>query len=243
LNLMPLARTLDDDHDVYALQSRGLVAGQTPHKKFEEMATDYLAEIRQCQPEGPYLLGGYCVGGLVALEMARQLIADGEEVSTVVLLDTSRLVVPKITWHDRIAMQMQLAKRHGLAYPVTWARNRVYWERRRLEMLAGFVTKDRSHQVAASMMHALANYQMPNYPGSTMLVRYEPEPCFWLKDGCVLDAAREQIFADNNLSSCCSDLKIHTVEGDHESLLVEPRVSEVAALVREALQTNENQLR
>ena len=52
------------------------------------MASDYLAEVRRVQPEGPYLLGGFSGGGLTAYEMARQLLAAGEEVALLALLAT-----------------------------------------------------------------------------------------------------------------------------------------------------------
>ena len=54
----------------------------------EEMADHYLREIREVQPNGPYLLGGYCLGGTVAYEMAQRLVAVGEKVAMVAMLDT-----------------------------------------------------------------------------------------------------------------------------------------------------------
>ncbi|HET9982526.1 MAG TPA: thioesterase domain-containing protein, partial [Longimicrobiales bacterium] len=55
----------------------------------EAMATVHLAELRRVQPKGPYRLGGYCHGGLIALEMARRLQADGETVERLVLVDST----------------------------------------------------------------------------------------------------------------------------------------------------------
>jgi thioesterase domain-containing protein len=52
------------------------------------MAGDYLEAVRAVQPRGPYLLGGWSVGGLIASEMARQLQARGEEVRLLALFDT-----------------------------------------------------------------------------------------------------------------------------------------------------------
>ena len=52
------------------------------------MARDYLAELRTVQPHGPYLLGGFSGGGITAYEMARQLLAEGESVPLIVMLDT-----------------------------------------------------------------------------------------------------------------------------------------------------------
>jgi thioesterase domain-containing protein len=53
------------------------------------MATDHLATVRALQPQGPYRLGGYCNGGLIAFEMARRLQAEGERVDLLVLLDAT----------------------------------------------------------------------------------------------------------------------------------------------------------
>ena len=55
---------------------------------FPEMAIEYLREIRTIQRKGPYYLGGYCLGGLVAYEMAQILQYEGEEVALVAMLDT-----------------------------------------------------------------------------------------------------------------------------------------------------------
>jgi thioesterase domain-containing protein len=52
------------------------------------MATLYVSEIKKVQPRGPYYLGGYCMGGTVALEMAQQLVRRGEKVALLALLDT-----------------------------------------------------------------------------------------------------------------------------------------------------------
>ena len=52
-----------------------------------EIAADYVTEVRKIQPHGPYVLGGFCVGGAIAVEMASQLQAAGEEIGLLVLLD------------------------------------------------------------------------------------------------------------------------------------------------------------
>jgi amino acid adenylation domain-containing protein len=84
-----LARHLGPDQPVYGLQSRGLAADEQPLGRLEEMAALYVREIRRVQPEGPYNLGGWSLGGLIAFEMAGQLQAAGEEVALLALLDTS----------------------------------------------------------------------------------------------------------------------------------------------------------
>jgi amino acid adenylation domain-containing protein len=82
-----LARHLGPDQPVYGLQARGL-DGRLPYQtRVEEMAAHYLQEIRVAQPEGPYFLGGFSFGGLVAYEMAQQLQARGENVAVLALFD------------------------------------------------------------------------------------------------------------------------------------------------------------
>ncbi|HEU0076741.1 MAG TPA: alpha/beta fold hydrolase, partial [Longimicrobiaceae bacterium] len=82
-----LARHLDPGQPVYGLRSRGLAAGGEPARTVEEMARDYLAAVREARPAGPYRLGGWSMGGVVAFEMARQLEAAGERVERLVLVD------------------------------------------------------------------------------------------------------------------------------------------------------------
>jgi len=82
-----LFRRLDGDWPAYALQARGLYGGALPHRTVEEMAAQYLLEIRQVQPRGPYHLLGYCFGAIIAYEMAQRLTANGDEVALLVSLN------------------------------------------------------------------------------------------------------------------------------------------------------------
>jgi amino acid adenylation domain-containing protein len=75
-----LAAHFADGQRVIGLQSRGWADDEEPLATVEEMARAYLGEIRRVQPEGPYLLAGWSMGGYVALEMARQLGADAADV-------------------------------------------------------------------------------------------------------------------------------------------------------------------
>ena len=52
------------------------------------MAAHYIEEIRTLQPEGPYFIGGHCIGGLIAFEMAQQLHRQGERVGLLALFDS-----------------------------------------------------------------------------------------------------------------------------------------------------------
>jgi amino acid adenylation domain-containing protein len=83
-----LVRYLGAEQPVYGLQAQGLDGEQAPHTRVEDMASHYIQEIRTVQKHGPYLLGGFSSGGIVAFEMARQLVAQGEKVGMLAMFDT-----------------------------------------------------------------------------------------------------------------------------------------------------------
>jgi amino acid adenylation domain-containing protein len=100
LHLARLARALGPEQPFYGLQSRGLYGGSPPLRTVEKMATHYLSEMRQVHPGGPWLLGGYCFGSLVAFEIAQRLVAEGEEVRLLATFNgPSPLWIKRWVWY------------------------------------------------------------------------------------------------------------------------------------------------
>jgi aspartate racemase len=91
-----LARHMGPDQPVYALQPPAL-DGRESSCKVEELAIDFIKEIRALQPHGPYFLGGFSFGGKVAFEMAHQLRNQGQDVRLLALLD------PGVTGNGRMS--------------------------------------------------------------------------------------------------------------------------------------------
>jgi len=91
ITLQDLPRHLGKDQPLYFLRY-GMAAEHNDHPiklpALEELASHYIKELQQVQPEGPYYLAGFSFGGVIAYEMARQLQANGHEVNLVALLDT-----------------------------------------------------------------------------------------------------------------------------------------------------------
>ena len=81
-----LSRHLGASQPVYGFRSRGL-DGLPEFASIEEMAGNYVSDLRKVQASGPYYLGGYCFGGIVAYEMACQLASAGEEIALLALLN------------------------------------------------------------------------------------------------------------------------------------------------------------
>jgi acetoacetyl-CoA synthetase len=109
LELWALAREMNCQCTVYGIQGRGLREGEVPNSRVEDMAADYIMQIRSVQPHGPYALAGYSMGGMIAFEIARQLMQCGETVELLALLDT-QLDRQCLTFQDRLLNQGRRAK-------------------------------------------------------------------------------------------------------------------------------------
>lgn len=83
-----LAQELGSDRPLYGLQSVGLQGESEPLQNLNEIASAFIEDIRAIQPEGPYHLMGFCIGGMVAFEIAQQLSSQGEQIAYLGLIDT-----------------------------------------------------------------------------------------------------------------------------------------------------------
>jgi len=123
LSYRELSRHLAGVRPVLAVQSPGLENTDDAEVTIEAMASRYLQELRNVQPTGPYLVGGWCFGGAIAYEVARQLQAEGETLEGVFLIDTRAPVADNVpndaddstllSWFAR-----DLATPHGLRWNI-----------------------------------------------------------------------------------------------------------------------------
>jgi acetoacetyl-CoA synthetase len=88
MELRQVANGIDTDRAVYGIEARGLDGVAEPLDSIEDMADVYIQAMRQIQPAGPYHLAGFSFGGLVAFEMAQQLLRAHEDVAFLALLDS-----------------------------------------------------------------------------------------------------------------------------------------------------------
>ena len=89
-----LARQLQPERPVYGLRPHSKEGYPILHTRFADMVNHYIEKIRTIQPEGPYLLGGLCAGGVLAFEIAVQLQAQGQKVALVALIDSLDVEAP-----------------------------------------------------------------------------------------------------------------------------------------------------
>ena len=240
LNLRHLALQIGADRPVYGLQARGLYGGQEPHETFEEMARDYIVDVRSVQPHGPYLLGGFSGGGLVAYEMARQLVAAGETVADVIMLDTPVPNRDVLSLFDRVVMKMQDLKRERGAFVGKWLRNRQAWARThqaRQNAANGESSAADFHNesIHAAFLRALARYEVAPYDGNVVLLRPKMNVVYRLPGGRMLQDGRNPVSEDNGWSPFASGLTVVEVPGDHDSMVLNPNVRVLADRVRRHL--------
>ena len=164
---------------VIGIRARGVVRGEVPHTSIEAMAADYLREIKERQPNGPYYLCGYSSGGPVAFEIARRLSESGDEVGLVGLFDTtmSPRRWPLRAWLSILARRIAFLAAALRATPIRTWRAGLRKSAERLRVWHGTLGAAPSIaiRVAASALIASAEYHPGFYRGQlTLFSRREP---------------------------------------------------------------------
>ncbi|UCD34813.1 MAG: amino acid adenylation domain-containing protein [Nitrospiraceae bacterium] len=97
-----LPRYIDPGQPLYGFAHQGQDRRSFPYRTVEEIAAHYLEELRTLQPEGPYMLGGYCFGALVALEMAQMMFKNAQHVHMLFLIDPSVYGFSNLKYADNV---------------------------------------------------------------------------------------------------------------------------------------------
>ncbi|MDP2087002.1 MAG: SDR family NAD(P)-dependent oxidoreductase, partial [Gemmobacter sp.] len=242
LNLRHLAQLIGAERAFYGLQARGLYGDQAPHTSFADAARDYIAEIRLVQPRGPYLLGGFSGGGLIAWEIARQLEASGETVAQVVLLDTPLPLRPTLSRKDKALIKLAEFRRKGLGYAAEWWRARQAWKRAQ-SLPPAQAAGHELHNAAieAAFRAALPAYDLRPWKGRVALFRPPLDRHWQVSGGQWVSAAKEYVFPDNQWSAFAPGLEVFEVPGTHDSMVLEPNVRVMATRIRKVLAAAEPQ--
>jgi aspartate racemase len=212
-----LARLMTPDYPFYGFQAQGLDGSRAPFTNIEEMAAHYIREMRGVQPEGPFFLGGYSFGGLVAYEMARQLYAGGEEVALLALLDTYPGELEAVTtsiWK----LLLEPKRLRALSDVPKTAKKSV---QRRVKRL--FLSKTLKDVLQANH-GASARYELQPYEGKTTLFRAEQSSLRAFDDPHAAWA-----------SLAVGGLQIEEISGDHGDILMMPQVGELAKKLKVAI--------
>jgi len=240
LNLRHIAHLVGTDRPFYGVQARGLFGDAEPHATFEEMAHDYLGEVRTVQPHGPYLLGGFSGGGIAAYEMAQQLLAEGEEVGLLVFLDTPLPKSDPLTLADKVKLQRSFLSQNGPKYLADWAVNRVKWEFEKRDRTRWDAPAEagamHSERIGAAFWRALDRYQAKAYRGRITLYRPKLTPFHVLGPDRMIGEGRRFIYHDNGWGRFAeSGVDVTEVPGDHSGMVLEPNVRVLAAHLRTAI--------
>ncbi|MBF9034659.1 amino acid adenylation domain-containing protein [Rhodobacterales bacterium HKCCE2091] len=242
-NLFQLGQQIGRDRALIGFQTRG-VMGHAPHETIEEMAAENIRYMRAHQSTGPYLIAGYSGGALTAHEMVRQLEANGESVSRLVVLDTyapgfATDFVPNVRLGPgrRIAQEVRLLRTKGVGHLVTrtkatlrdrLVRARFLWLLRRISpLMYRFEVMKKVWRTAA------LRYEGGPITAPVTLFKADPS-------GAVHKAAFE---TDPSLGWSAlvpeGRFEIVMIGGDHQSMLEGEHVVHLAELIAEALGRDE----
>jgi len=203
-----LARHMGNDQPFYALQPQGLDGKRPCLTSIPEMAERYIQEIRKIQPEGPYRIGGYSFGGLVAYEMAQMLEAQGVEVALLALFDT----YPGKTESRASALRnlTALPLKERISFVVKKGTFVLMTLRKRLELR---MLPPALRNVRQACSRAADKYDVLSYHGRVTLFRVREKSVGSLNDpyGIWWRVAE-------------GGVDLREISGDHLSLLKEPQV-------------------
>ena len=254
-----LARSMPDDLAVFGIAPRSIAGVPLAHTRIEDMVGFYVQEMRKKQPRGPYILGGLCAGGVIAYEMASQLLRAGEIVKLVALLDAATPQAAKLRW--RIARQRLGGLQRALANARNRERSTIGQARSVVAIISRSLLNALTWEVMGyaerwwerarfHLLHQLLARQLPwprYIPGlsprqiyRSAEARYVPKPL--CGGSAVLVRARlptpisrdtpyGAIYADETLGwgAITQDLALVDVSGGHATMLHEPFVRSLAA--------------
>ncbi|MEN4957725.1 syringomycin E biosynthesis non-ribosomal peptide synthetase SyrE, partial [Pseudomonas syringae] len=238
-----LAAAIDPQVPLYGLAASGLAAGETPLFEVPAMAARYLAAIRQVQPKGPYRIGGWSAGGLIAYEMARQLQSSGEKLEFLGIIDTSA----------RLEQQAPEALSEG-QFLMDWLPEQLDPEVfRQLTELAGTDAID--EMLALCMAHRLLPEELPQDVDATLLRSHlavahathiaignyvsPPAPLTVTLFTASAEERDDPLLGWTALLD--SPVNVTELPGTHETLVRAPQVSALGQAISRALNKEPNQ--
>ncbi|MBD0336578.1 MAG: hypothetical protein ICV62_13905 [Cyanobacteria bacterium Co-bin13] len=226
----------------YGLQPLGLDGKSKPLTRIEAIATHYVQAIQSVQPRGPYFLGGWSFGGLVAFEMAQQLTQAGQQVGLLAILDTPA-PGSRPSFYQNLRFLLGTALWSTLPFLVDYSALAANRLRFRLPWLSRWQWTAIARQIPEESRLRLADESAIQsmlpivYANSQAAYRYVPKP---YANPITLFKAAEQsdaIGQDATLgwSALASNIQLHQVPGNHLSLLKQPHVQTLAQQMGQCL--------
>ncbi|BBC27208.1 non-ribosomal peptide synthetase [Pseudanabaena sp. ABRG5-3] len=240
-----LAKHLAANQPFYGLQAQGLDGKEAPLNRIEIMATNYLKEIRSLQPEGPYYLGGFCAGGVVAYEIAQQLHAQGQEVALLALMDTGFETEFKDDTLHSIQEFWVMRWRNFLKVPFLEKFQRIAQKPKKyLENLDGkfklwqcklYLKTKRSLPPDLRKFYLYHNSMMAHLEA---IEHYRPQPISYpvtLINTTVFDKTRLSDYKQLWSKLALKKIDYHIIEGVHNLVFEEPEVQQIALKLQACL--------
>ncbi len=238
-----LASVLGADFPVYAVSAQGLEDRKTPFTTVEDMAERYIEILRTKQPEGPYRLGGWSFGGVVAFEVARRLRQRGQEVALLTMID-SAFPVSDLLHHDQRRYPELFAEEliSSSGYPISnsldeYISQQVATLTEQDEQLRAILEVLKENQVMPDMVfHQFKRYFTVFQSNLQAWLRYQPESAQSYPGAVTYIQSAETVEAATQWESLITGpLTIHRLAANHYQIMQFPYVTQVGRILREQL--------
>jgi phthiocerol/phenolphthiocerol synthesis type-I polyketide synthase E len=251
-----LVHRLGKERPLYALQARGLDGNIVEEPRIEEMASHYLKEIRSIQSHGPYYLGGFCFGGMLAIEAAHQLISQNQEVALLILINAATKEYPnyyrgttpvhRLLYSLAYRISLELDSLAGLTPRIKYAQ--ILTRLRRLrdvinargellleKYLEKFHRRMRKHSMTfylerLGIFHSRAFeiYNPKPYDGKVLLIAAKRQP---------LGIHPDHLLGWKGLLT--GEVQVREVPGFRQNMMDEPNVEILAPIIKDALEARQ----
>jgi amino acid adenylation domain-containing protein len=238
---LPLAHRLGRDRPLLGLHLPAAEAAQlqVPYK-LEDIAGAFVRCLREAQPEGPYYIAGLCVNGVIAYEMARQLIEQGEKIDLLVVFDAQNPAYYEDfsqesrgqLFRKRVEFQFSNLRREGLSGLADFVADRITGIRRRLSVRYWRAVHAWHRRVNIERLEDLEHivhpasfvYRPKLYPGRVVFFQSTDWP-----------AGRYWDFHASWNGLIAGGLELHKIRGGHESMFYEQNVDLLARKLQTCL--------
>ncbi len=176
-NYHKLAGYLDADQPFYGVQPSGWNAHRVQVPDVKQLAASYLAEIRRLQPTGPYYLGGFCFGGMIVFEMARQLQEVGEEVALLALIEPAAAKSREALWRSANPIEIgSLFEPGRKAMTPFWKQVKQGGARFLLQMVQHLAKSMRQLKRGVFALYLMSGFSVPHHLRDFYLIQFVTRP-------------------------------------------------------------------
>ncbi|MFJ7185386.1 amino acid adenylation domain-containing protein [Lysinibacillus xylanilyticus] len=232
-----LAKLLEDKYSVYGIQPKGLDGKEPFPRSYYEIIRDYIKEIRLIQNDGPYIIAGYCIGGIVSYDIVNVMELQGDKVVSLIEIDQEAFLREEL--YKSINRNKEI-----IGKIEKWRVMRKKDKGYTTEMFSKLMRKAKLVDGAKQREILGDSEKLKNYFGRELVIQSNYNSLGFVKSPILVIKAKGNNHAllKEELWNKMSEGTLNFIEttGDHDSILDEPHVQAVANIIEDYLKQIEN---